>query len=128
MLRGLCPPPPRHTRSFKRKREKLLVIIARTSPVPRSLSPDLLVFQSLPPQDINPLSAKVSSALFLKGSVQACLVFLKFHLFILRETKTAGERGDGRGEGWGERIPSWFRAVSPEPGVGLQLTDCEIMT
>ena len=43
------------------------------------------------------------------------------------EREQAHEQGRGRERGR-ERIPSKLHAVSAEPDVGLDLTNCEIMT
>ena len=49
--------------------------------------------------------------------------FLKY--LLLRETGREDEGGTKRGR---QGIPSTLHAVSPEPDVGLELTDHEIMT
>ena len=51
-----------------------------------------------------------------------CPLFLFFKLICLFR-----ERGSGRGAGR-ERTPSRLGAVSTEPNLGLELTNCEIMT
>ena len=67
---------------------------------------------------------------------------LSFSLFIYYEkerenTSRRGEKGreretesasKGRAEREGERIPSRLHAVSTEPNMGLDPTNCEIMT
>ena len=53
-------------------------------------------------------------------------LFLKFFLFILRESLSTGGGGAER-EREREKIPSSFRVVRTEPDVGLQLTNREIV-
>ena len=52
-------------------------------------------------------------------------VFFFIYLF-LREREGRGEQGEGQREG--QRIPSRFRTVSTEPNMGLDPTNCEIVT
>ena len=54
-------------------------------------------------------------------------MFKKKTLLIFRESKHAHLSGGGAGRGR-ERIPSRLCAVSAEPDLGLDLTNCEIMT
>ena len=55
--------------------------------------------------------------------------FLNACLFILREReRTYASTGGGGAGREGERIPSRLCVVSAEPVVGLDLTNCEIMT
>ena len=50
-----------------------------------------------------------------------------FYFLFLRETECTQVMGEGRGRpGW--RIQSGLHADSSEPSVGLELTNCEIMT
>ena len=53
--------------------------------------------------------------------------FFKFYSFILREREKERER-EHKKETGRDRIPSRFRAVSAEPDMGLDLTNCQIMT
>ena len=56
------------------------------------------------------------------------ICFLKFiYLFWERERERERENRGGAGRE-GERIPSRLHTVSTEPNVGLELTNCEIMT
>ena len=51
-------------------------------------------------------------------------LFLKF-IYFERETERANR---GRAERGRDRIPSRLCAVSTKPNVGLEITNCEIMT
>ena len=52
----------------------------------------------------------------------------RFYLF-LGQRETEHERGRGEREGDTEsETGSRLRAISPEPDMGLELTDCEIVT
>ena len=59
------------------------------------------------------------------------MCIIKFILFILKENESESEReceqGKGRERGR-ERIPSRLHTVSVEPNMGLEPTNCEIMT
>ena len=74
---------------------------------------------------------------FLKamGETEACLFFFfliffsTFFIFILGQRETEHERGGAEREGDTEsETGSRLRAISPEPDVGLELTDREIVT
>ena len=55
--------------------------------------------------------------------------FLNVYLLILREREREREREQRRGRERGkERIPSRLCTVSAEPNMGLDLTNCKIMT
>ena len=66
----------------------------------------------------------------LTPSVYCCHFFLNVYLFILRKREEKErEREQGRDrEKERERIPTSLHAVSAEPDMGLDLTNCEIMT
>ena len=59
-----------------------------------------------------------------------CNVFfnLMFILFFKRERRDRAQAREGQRETGRERIPSRLHTVDREPGVRLNLTDCEIMT
>ena len=51
-----------------------------------------------------------------------------FLMFILWEREREEEQGEGQREREGERIPSRLHTVTAEPDVGLETTNCEIIT
>ena len=62
------------------------------------------------------------------GSLVFFLIFKNIYLLLKdRERQSMGRGGAERGGGAGSEAGSLLRAVSTEPDMGLELTNCEIM-